>query len=284
MSVFDGIDNTDDFSPFQESMGSGLTLPFTAPMVVWHGGDPQFASNPGASGVLHFGGWKIDTQEYESVDPPVDGTPKLHPETFHSDSGAYDVMATRELFLAPFGKRECFDQEKRRSRLHVLAYSGIYSKEESRIVPWTPVWIATTSYHGVSLKNAISQFASRTSRARREHAKNLPPTAFWHRLGTFGDELKREKRGSNIQNWITPVQVQMMDNIDLDWLTRAYVGKETLEEMLDLLKQAEQWLKAWDNIPESTQAGIPNRTPTRSSTPPPPDVPDDLDDDAYVPF
>lgn len=250
--------------------GEKIELPFVAPYFWWQNGKPAYKALGSAA---YFGGWASDADTYEGIlhnnGLEIPGNTKRI--TLANNEGKeYDVFACRSMPVAVIAKRSrwMIDETTGKGRGHtqILAYAATGKKTEAgtAYVAWSPVVISGKGLAAKAIEDALRDFDRNTAAARRQYAKNLPAWFFWCNIGTFGDKPEQKMVGSGQQSPITPATVYLPKDgvITAEMLKTWYVGGDVAAVMVDLKKQAKEWLEAWREN-KSTGPAV--------DVPPPPD-------------
>jgi hypothetical protein len=245
--------------------GEAIRLPFTAPVLWWMNGNAKLKRDGSSP---YFGGWASNSDEFTAAADEFGGVPPIFsPFTLTSDKNTdFDVFCTRAIGFAVIAKRSrwIIDEQSQHGRGH-SQYLGIMSfmDEQKKFVPWGPVVLSAKGMSAKYLGDALTKFERATSKARRESANNLPAWFFYAILGTFGAApvVQMVGKGSS-QSPITPCDVMTPEEIKVDHLRAAYVGKDQASRMAELRRQSKEWLEAWR---ENKSQGVPTeRTPEQA--------------------
>jgi hypothetical protein len=161
----------------------------------------------------------------------------------------------------------------------------IASKEENKYLPFYPVLLSAKGWQATHLEKSISTWASKTLQVRQKLARSakntdaIPASMFWSAIGTWGAEPKVESVGSGNKSNITPISAFLPKEVGEELLENLFIGKGVIEWMLDLKRQAAEWLGAWSHL-AATQAA------TRAPIPPEGDfmVPPEAEGELDIPF
>jgi hypothetical protein len=112
---------------------------------------------------------------------------------------------------------------------------------------WTPIILSAKGLSAKSLQDALADWDRKTVALRSAECNGLPSNFFWIHLGSFGKEMQKMQvgRGSK-SNFITPVQIYMPSDLNIDYLKRTYVGKDAAVTMSVLAEESQDWLKEWN--------------------------------------
>lgn len=234
-----------------EAIGSlgAVVLPFAAPIMFWRNGDKAFAGAKDVQDARRFGGWAIQPSEIDTMKeslPPELPADWLAME-FMGEKETYSNFITRRAYVAVIARRHAWfvNDGKSKSVTQYLGYLG--ERTENTINPWGPVILQAKSLGGVDLDKAVTQFKKLTAQFR----EGVKEQFFYAPLGTFGDapEFQTHKsKDGNSQSAVTPVRVYQPPNgygkklVDI-----LFVGRETAAEIVELRKQAQEWLDDWNN-------------------------------------
>ena len=231
----------------------GVQLPFDNVLFWWkRGGDER------SDGVLKYGGW---VASYENVMDVVTGDvpSKLESATFNSmTGGTYDVFATRNMAFAPIGKRfqwayryspegERDPSDKGRGHLQVLGISAFLNEDRTYNI-WKATILSAKGLSAKTLQDALAEWDKKTIAIRSSEGNGIPSNFFWLHLGTFGKEVNKMRVGSgNKANYITPIQIYIPEELNIEYLKKVYVGKGVATTMSVLASESKEWLAEWDN-------------------------------------
>ena len=98
-----------------------------------------------------------------------------------------------------------------------------------------------------SLRDFYNALASARKAAGADNG--IAQCAFWHSVGTFGDDPDYQQVGSSAKSVITPVVAHpkyLGEEITQERLKTIFVGRENYEQYGTVAKDAEDWLNAWD--------------------------------------
>lgn len=233
--------------------GEKIELPFAAPYYWWQNGK---ASYKPAGGAAYFGGWAADAETFEGVcsQSGIEIPQASKRVTLSNNEGKeYDVHTMRSLPVAVIAKRNrwMIDEATGKGRGHtqILAYAATITKTQAgaAYTPWSPVVISGKGLAAKAIEDALRDFDRNTAAARRQYAKNLPAWFFWCNIGTFGDKPEIKMVGTGQQSPITPASVYLPKDgvISPELLKTWYVGGDIAAVMIDLKRQAKEWLEAW---------------------------------------
>jgi len=223
----------------------GIQLPFVAPTLWWKNGETALKSTKEIKDARRFGGWGISEEEI------ADNSLKI-PNVFqllemNGTNGTYNAYMSRWVYIAPVCRRFSWFQKpdgKWLSKLNILAYMGTPMQDKS-IEPFGPVVVSAKGYSGKYIDDAFKKFVVKTAELR----EGDPANYFYHPLGTFAAEPVFEKitgQGGK-SSPITPCQLFIAEEgyTDSD-IDRFFVGQEVSDIMVDLYRQAGEWLHDWD--------------------------------------
>jgi len=245
----------------------GVQLPFSTVLFWWkRGGDER------SDGTQKYGGW---VASYENVLESIPTNPegradiptKLSQETFHSDysGSSYEVFTTRNIAFAAIGKRFKWTyrtppdgskdpSDKGRGHLQVLGLSAFLNDDKSYKL-WLPVILSAKGLSAKSLQDALDSWERKTIALRASECNGLPANFFWSHLGTFGKDVQKLQVGrGNKSNYITPIQIYMPSELNIDFLKRVYVGKDAAITMSVLAEQSQDWLTEWSKDSQGNEA------------------------------
>lgn len=242
-----------------QGMRSGETAELPFPVVyIWAlNGQASYRSQGGA---LYFGGWACrseDTQfaiESQGIQVPTD----WKQVTISSrDGGEFEAYTSRNIIVAPIGKRISWISEGKRSaayvegsrrHLQILAYLAESSGENGsrRFDAWGPVVLTAKGYQAGNVLDALALWEKVTAPIRRSITTNIPAWCFYLSLGTYGKERQVKNVGKpGAQSPITPISAYIPEKFDEKLMKDLFVGAEVAQKMAELQDQASEWLKAW---------------------------------------
>jgi hypothetical protein len=237
--------------------GESVELPFPVIYIWALNGQSSYKSQGGA---LYYGGWACKVDDLQALTGqqglPVPADWKQ--VTISSrDGGEFEAFTTRNVIVAPIGKRESWLYDGKRfsayveggrRHLQVLAYLAEAKGENGskQFVPWGPVVLTAKGYQARNLQDAFARWDKATSQIRWKIAPGIPAWCFYLSLGTFG----RERQALNVgkpgaQSPITPISVYVPDRMTDEFVSNLFVGSPVAEQMSALQDQATDWLKAW---------------------------------------
>lgn len=224
----------------------GIRLPFLAPNVWWFNGRNQFKKE---NDQRYFGAWSMNDddmaaamQEAGVSQPPLGWVPF---DMVNDDGDNYNAFLNRFICIAIFGSRKTWDKKENKGRYQVLGYLA-YPDQDRKITPFGPVVLTCKSMASKFLQDAVVDFQTKTQTARRKFANNLPISAFYALLGTWGNQRVEQTvgKGAN-QKKVTPLRLYLPEQIDEQFLRTYFVGKEIAAKTAALKKEAREWLDAW---------------------------------------
>lgn len=239
--------------------GEAVELPFPVVYIWALNGQASYKSQGGA---LYYGGWACKAEDLQSTTDqqglsiPAD----WKQVTIASrDGGEFEAFTTRNLLVAPIGKRLSWLHDGKRSseyieggrrHLQVLAYMAEGRGENGRkeFVPWGPVVLTAKGYQARNLLDAFARWDKATAQIRWKSAPGVPAWCFYMALGTFGKERQSLNVGKpGAQSPITPISVYLNERYTDELLASLFVGNEVASIMSDLQDQAGDWLNAWSD-------------------------------------
>lgn len=239
--------------------GDAVELPFPVVYVWALNGQASYKSQGGA---LYFGGWacKSDdlqaTAESQGLSIPEDWK---HVTIASRDGGEFEAYTTRNIIVAPIGKRESWLQDGKRSadyveggrrHMQVLAYlaEGRGENGSKQFIPWGPVVLTAKGYQARNLLDAFARWDKATAQIRWKIAPGVPAWCFYLSLGTFGKDRQVINVGKpGTQSPITPISAYIHDRMTEELIASLFVGRQVAEQMSELQDQASDWLKAWQD-------------------------------------
>lgn len=242
-----------------QGMRAGETAELPFPVVyVWAlNGQASYKVQGGA---LYYGGWACKSQDlHQATDQQGISLPINWQEVTISsrDGGEFDAYTTRNIVVAPVGKRLSWLQEGRRyaayveggrRHLQVLAYlaevnNGSGVKE---FKPWGAVVLTAKGYQARNLLEAFTRWEKVTSPFRQRVAPGVPAWCFYMSVGTFGKERQAVNVGKpGAQSPITPITAFIPEHLNNELVESLFVGNEVASKMVALQDQAAEWLTAW---------------------------------------
>lgn len=174
-----------------------------------------------------------------------------------------NAFTTSFLDLAVIGRRSCWESENGRqlpislryellpadagrwvSRTHLLAL--LLGRDGDAWQPWAPVVVTARSTQSGKVREAIRAFDTQTRAARRELVgtpASIPVEAFALPLG-FGKDIRVGKVQTST---IAPVIFAPdASAVTADWLRGRLLTSAILATCIDLRREADAWLHAWD--------------------------------------
>jgi hypothetical protein len=254
--------------------GEGVRLPFAAPYVWWVNGKDGYKNERSPR---FFGGWAMKAEDMALA---IDENRGINPNGWNSfdmtsdDGNEYVAYLNRKIFVAVLGTRFRWLADVNKGQYQVLVYLGF--DQDKKIIPFTPAVLTAKGTAGMFLRTAINDFSTKTSTLRRKLANNLPVSAFYACLGTFGEVPVIKSVGTEKKKNVTPVSLWMPANLDEGFLRAMFVGSEIAGVTAGLKKEAADWLAAWKQPAQQAQ---PQQQAQRQSyaddmpefSPPPPD-------------
>lgn len=239
--------------------GEGVRLPFLAPLVWWQNGRPIFKETKGAP---YFGGWAMNDVDMGALQAQTDTLPLgwLSYNLVNDQGEDYTAFMARWAYIAILGTRFRWIAEVNKGQYQVLAYMA-YQAENKAIVPYSPIVLTCKGTAGMFLRQAVIKFATQTAAARKKFAHDLPISAFFATIGTFGPTPETQSVGKEEgkKKSVTPLKLWLPEKIDGGYLHAAYVGREVAELSIGLRKDAADWLADWKQPQKQqrkrTQAG-----------------------------
>lgn len=226
-----------------------ITLPFANLWMYWTNGNPAASKENGAQ---YYGGWAADADEFAASMGALGKT--VMPANFspvqtwtNREGNEYNVITTRAVFVAPIATRLVWstrDDGKSMSHLAMLCYLATLEKTDGKVSakPYAPIVLTAKSYSSTHVQNAFKQWAANTAAARAKYAPGVPANLFWYGIGTFGDTRQQVMVGKGAQSPIVPAQAKTFPEWTEAHIEMYFVGDEVAAEMLELKKQAAEWL------------------------------------------
>lgn len=279
---------------FQTSDNRAIRLPFAVPFFRWVNGDHRMIR---AGGVAYTGGWGTDEQELldagQGWDPVYTAPPSYvgRDVIVTNDGKALPSFATRSMIVSVIGIRSCwtigkFSKYKRwvpgaSHRMQVFCY--VADKIDGRLTPWN-VAVLTVGGWGVDyFTKALDSWKQTVDKTVKSIGGNVPAWLFYGSFGNFGDPHYEMVGKSGSQSPITPITAQIPSPMDKTLLNKLYVGSQIKDMMLSYRAEADEWLHAWDNLPNDASGQPPadaapqNGSYRNGNVPPEPEQPPDED-------
>lgn len=235
--------------------GESIRLPFLAPIVWWQNGKNAFKKDGGAP---YFGGWAMsDVDMAALVSSNSDALPLgwTSYDLVNDQGEDYTAFMTRWAYFAILGARSRWDKQANRGFYQVLAYLA-YQNTEKKPVAFAPVVLSSKGMGSKFLRDAVIKFSTQTAAARKKFANDLPISAFYATIGTFGTtpEIQSVGKEEGKKKNVTPLKLWLPEKIDEAYLRAAFIGKDLAALTAGLKKDAGEWLKAWKQAPEQQPA------------------------------
>jgi hypothetical protein len=243
-----------------QGMRSGETaeLPFPVTYIWALNGQASYRSQGGA---LYYGGWACKKEDLHQASEAQDlGIPADWASVTISsrDGGEFDAYTSRNVIVAPIGKRLSWLHEGKRyanylegarRHLQILAYLAETKGdvEKRHFVPWGPVVLTTKGYQARNVLDALVRWEKATMPIRRKFAPQVPAWCFYLALGTHGKERQVVNVGKpGAQSPITPISAYI-EGLTEEKLQNLFVGEDIARSMAEIQDQASDWLKAWNS-------------------------------------
>jgi hypothetical protein len=156
---------------------------------------------------------------------------------------------------APIATRHRWNEN--RSHTQILAYMA--TKNGKEYSPWGPVVLSAKGYQARNIRQAFADWERATTPTRRDHAPGIPAWCFFAVIGTFGEERKTVMVGKGQQSPITPIGAWIPEIMSKTHLEKTFVGKDVAERMVELKKQASEWLAEWKKpVADTADPGEPS--------------------------
>lgn len=235
----------DYVSSTQEALASGgIQLPFTAPLFWWVNGKAALAD---LKDIRHYGGWAVDKASMddallETGNAALNGLKES--QFTASDNAHYNVYQTRYLAIAPITVRRRFID---RSHVQYVVYiANLVPSGDSKVwQPWGAAVLSAKGFAARAIDDALQSWSTKTAKARSEFANNLPAAMFYSPIGTFGDAIITKEVGSTKKSLITPCSTFAPDEVTAEQLEKWFIGRDIIESVNDMQKQAKDWVDAW---------------------------------------
>jgi hypothetical protein len=242
-----------------QGMRSGVTpeLPFPVVYIWALNGQASYKVQGGA---LYYGGWACKSTDLHLVREQQDlDLPSNWQEVTISsrDGGEFPAYTTRNIVVAPIGKRLSWLHEGRRyssyieggrRHMQVLAQlADVHTENGAKdIKPWGPVVLTAKGYQARNLLEAFVTWEKVTSTIRQKVAPGVPAWCFYMSVGTFGKERQAVNVGKpGAQSPITPITAFIPETLSDELVESLFVGNEVAAQMAFLQDQAADWLGAW---------------------------------------
>ncbi len=237
--------------------GESAELPFPVVYIWALNGQASYKIQGGA---LYYGGWACKSLDLQQI-TEQQGLPlplNWQDVTISSrDGGEFAAYTTRNIVIAPVGKRLSWLHEGRRyatyieggrRHIQVLAYLADVHNESGikEIKPWGPVVLTAKGYQARNLLDAFVKWEKITSPFRQRVAPGVPAWCFYMSIGTFGKERQALNVGKpGAQSPITPISAFIPEHLSNELVESLFVGNEVASKMAALQDQAVEWLNAW---------------------------------------
>lgn len=263
-TVVPQLDLPDNAHALHGSMQDGVQLPFSVCYFYAHNGSKQFQS---VGGLPYHGGWAVDVAEADNylLSRP-DELVKYQLNNRQGDT--YEVYGAPKLLIAPIAKRKRWittDYGNSRSHVQVLALVGMLTK--NGVINMGAHVLSAKGWQSKNLEDALREWDSITAAARRSWPGALS-NYFWHAVGVDAKNPRWDSVGSNHTSTITPVRLQEAEDKTPEALARRYVGAELAAQMVELLEQAQEWLREWDRRSDTEISSASDPTPDMDTLPP----------------
>jgi len=256
-------------------------LPVSAVYIWAHNGKPEFQE-----GVPRFGGFAASA---ESVIETVESKDLTLPDSWdstelHGREGAYGAYLARSVIVAPIGFRLrwmngstgeyqlTFDRDGGYTRRHVQVLCGLGHIPNETIEQAGYCVLTAKGYQAGNLMDSLRDFNNALSPARKAAGADngVAQCAFWHSIGTFGEEPDYQQVGSSAKSVITPIKAHpkyLNEDITEARLKSIFVGREKYDEFGKIAQDAEEWLNAWQNGPSTNGASPLSEAPIFADNP-----------------
>ncbi len=256
-------------------------LPVSAVYIWAHNGKPEFQE-----GVPRFGGFAssaesvIDTVESKDLTIPAN----WDSIELHGREGVYGAYLTRSVIVAPIGFRLrwmngstgeyqlTFDRDGGYTRRHVQVLCGLGHIPNETIEKAGYCVLTAKGYQAGNLMDSLRDFYNALAPARKAAGADngVAQCAFWHSIGTFGEEPDYQQVGSSAKSVITPIKAHpkyLSEDITETRLKSIFVGRERYDEFGKVSQDAEEWLNAWQNGPSTNGASPLSEAPIFADNP-----------------
>ena len=256
-------------------------LPVSAVYIWAHNGKPEFQE-----GVPRFGGFAssaesvIDTVESKDLTIPAN----WDSIELHGREGVYGAYLTRSVIVAPIGFRLrwmngstgeyqlTFDRDGGYTRRHVQVLCGLGHIPNETIEKAGYCVLTAKGYQAGNLMDSLRDFYNALAPARKAAGADngVAQCAFWHSIGTFGEEPDYQQVGSSAKSVITPIKAHpkyLSEDITEARLKSIFVGRERYDEFGKVSQDAEEWLNAWQNGPSTNGASPLSEAPIFADNP-----------------
>lgn len=235
--------------------GEGVRLPFEAPYLWWTNGKSGYQNE---GGPRFFGGWSMTS---EDMDAAIDRNAGVTPagwknfEMMNEEGGTYSAYLSRVAYVAVLGTRTRWvvDQASGKGKSQYQALCYLAYVQDKKIIPFTPAVLTAKSTAGMFLRDAISDFNTKTRALRKKYANDLPISAFFAMIGSFGDTPNIKAVGKTTKKNVTAMTLYMPKTLDEGFLRTVFIGKELAGVTAGLRKEASEWLAAWKKAPAAAQ-------------------------------
>jgi hypothetical protein len=216
--------------------GDTVELPFPVIYIWAFNGQASYKTQGGA---LYYGGWACKTEDLQAL---TDQRGASIPADWKQvtiasrDGGEFEAYTTRNVIVAPIGKRESwlFDGKRfssyvegGRRHLQVLAYMAEARGENGKkeFIPWGPVVLTAKGYQARNLLDAFARWEKATGQMRWKVAPGIPAWCFYMALGTFGKERQSINVGKpGAQSPSRPFRCTSRERMTEDFVGSLFVG------------------------------------------------------------
>lgn len=234
----------------------GVRLPFPVAVLRWLNGK---VSEKKSADPNYFGGWAVSADSMDSL--MAQSGVALHSafvkaSMVNSTGGEYDAYISRSITIAVCAKRKQWTDKG--GHVQILGLASELNTEKKVFTAWAPVMLTAKGYSALRMEEALAQWDSATAASRREFAQGMPSQFFWAAIGTFGTEPVFESVGKNQKSVITPCKAWLPKEFNDALITRHFVGNDNMARMAELVKQSEEWRKAWAGKEGDKSPGAPD--------------------------
>lgn len=233
-----------------------VSLPFPAPYIYAHNGDPRSKSHAQTCPVLYFGGWATDQTALGELieDGSVPGALKGWTAfSGANDKGEYSNVGARALTFSFVGHRDRwlnsegrashhFNKETGHTRRHIQVLALLYSDSK----PWGYAVLVAKGYQAIYFYKALEAWKKAITPFLKElNGTQLPISAFAITIGNTGEAPTFEKVGKTAQSSITPLAAIIPADLNAEKVAKRFIGAANIAANAERLGMAKEWLAAW---------------------------------------
>jgi hypothetical protein len=249
----------------------GIRLPFPVAVLRWLNGD---AHNKKSNDPTYFGGWAVGEDSMNDLVAQsgiAAHSAFMKTSLVNNDGKEYSAYISRTITVAVCAKRKQWGDKG--SHVQILALAAELDPDKKVFNIWAPVMLTAKGYSAKYIEDALGQWDSASSNARREFAQGMPSQFFWAAIGTFGDQPTFESVGKAQKSTITPCKLWLPKEFNDAIITRHFVGVDNMKKMAELATLSEEWRKAWADKAGADKPGIPDNFAGQPTEAPDLDIP-----------